>query len=95
MAWANSGHPNAGRRCSWWLRKLWNDSELYGNENLLPVTQTYNIAMKALAASEGALAAENLLLDLGDKYKEEGVRKIMDSFSPCASTSHFVSRIHI
>jgi hypothetical protein len=70
-AWAHSGHPNAGKRARWWLRKLWNDSELDANENLLPRTHTYNIAMEALGISEGALAAENLLLDLGDKYREE------------------------
>jgi hypothetical protein len=71
LAWAHSGHPNAGKRATWWLKKLWNDSELNGDDKLLPTTNTYNIAMKALSASEGALAAENLLLDLGDKYKEE------------------------
>lgn len=69
-AWANSKHPNAGKRASWWLKKLLDDSELDGDENLLPSNHTYNIAMKALAASEGAQASENLLLTLGEKYKE-------------------------
>jgi hypothetical protein len=70
-AWANSDHPNAGKRASWWLSKLWNDSELDGNVNLLPTKNTYNIVMKALAEADGAVAAENLLLTLGDKYREE------------------------
>ena len=63
------------------LKKLWNDSELYGNEKLLPTTNTYNIVMKALSASEGALAAENLLLDLGDKYKQEKVIPFPKSYA--------------
>lgn len=84
LAWANSHHPNAGKRVVWWLKKLRNDSELDSDDKLLPTTQTYNIAMKALAASEGALATENFLCDLGDKYKEERTRSICpnsESFS--------------
>ena len=46
-------------------------SEIEGDMNLLPTKHTYNIVMKAVAESEGALEAENLLLDLGDKYKED------------------------
>jgi len=75
-AWAHSGHPNAGKRCTWWLRKLWHDAELESDPNLLPTTQTYNITMIGLAASDGALAAENLLLDLGDKYKQEEAKRL-------------------
>jgi hypothetical protein len=71
LAWANSRHPNAGQRASWWLKKLWNTSELESDPRLLPTAHTYNVVIQALADSEGPLAAENLLLDLGDKYKEE------------------------
>eukprot|EP00980_Cylindrotheca_fusiformis_P009300 scaffold2042_cov123-Cylindrotheca_fusiformis.AAC.7 len=73
-AWANSGHPNAGKRAMWWLKKMWNDSELDGGDVslILPTKTTYNIVMRALLVEpEGALEAENLLLALGDKYKEE------------------------
>ena len=41
-------------------------------EELCPSVSTYNAVMKALVSSPdcgGALAAENLLLDLGDKYR--------------------------
>lgn len=71
MGWANSSQPNAGQRARWWLRKLWNESELEGDKDLLPTVGTYNIVIRALAHSEGASAAESLLLDLGDKYREE------------------------
>lgn len=70
-AWANSLNGNACRRAQWWLKKLWNDSELQGNKDLLPTVSTYNIIIRALARSDGPLAAENLLLDMGDKYREE------------------------
>jgi hypothetical protein len=76
LAWANSCNSNAGKRSQWWLKKLWNDSELQGNKDLLPTVKTYNIAMDALARSEGALAAENLLLDMGDKYREEMAKSL-------------------
>jgi hypothetical protein len=75
-SWASSGHPNAGKRATWWLKKMWNDSELDGNSDILPTNTTYNIVMKALAAAEGALEAENLLLALGDKYKEEKAHEL-------------------
>lgn len=71
MAWANSRRPNAGQRAQFWLKNLWNESELEGDKNLLPKVGTYNIALRALAFSDGASAAESLLLDLGDKYREE------------------------
>jgi hypothetical protein len=71
LAWANSGHLNAGKRATWWLKKLWNDAELESDTNLLPTTRTHNIVMKALAVTEDVLGAENLLLDLGDKFREE------------------------
>ena len=81
LAWANSRHPNAGKRASWWLKQLWKDYDLHSESNsisshshkssLLPTVQTYNIVMKALAWTDGALAAENVLLDLGEKYRDE------------------------
>jgi hypothetical protein len=71
MAWADSCQPNAGQRARWWLKTLWNESELEGDKNLLPTVTTYNIAIRALALSEGPMVAEGLLLDLGDKYREE------------------------
>jgi hypothetical protein len=71
LAWANSGHLNAGKRATWWLKKLWNDAELESDMNLLPTTRTHNIVMKALAVTEDVQGAENLLLDLGDKFREE------------------------
>ena len=71
LAWANSEQPNAGKRASWWLKKLWNDSELEEDPRLLPTVQTYNVVIQANAKVEGPLAAENLLLDLGDRYKSE------------------------
>lgn len=70
-SWANSGHPNAGKRANWWLQKMWDDSELDGNSKMLPTKTTYNLVMSAVSEAEGALEAENLLLALGDKYKEE------------------------
>eukprot|EP00536_Pseudo-nitzschia_multiseries_P009682 jgi/Psemu1/306755/fgenesh1_kg.278_\ len=78
LAWANSGHPNAGKRALWWLKQLWKDFELYPDStsqsshksSLLPTVNTYNIVMKALAWTDGALAAENVLLDLGEKYRD-------------------------
>jgi len=70
-AWANSNHPNAGKRASWWLKRLWNDAEVESNADLLPTKTTYNIAMRALANTDGAVEAESLLLELGDKYKEQ------------------------
>jgi len=70
-AWANSNHPNAGKRANWWLKRLWNDAEVDGNAELLPNKTTYNIVMRALAKTDGAKAAETLLLKLGDKYKEQ------------------------
>ena len=85
LAWANSGRSNAGQRASYWLKKMWNDSELESDPNLLPVTNTYNIAILALAASDGPLAAENLLLDLGDKYKQE------QAFSLCPNSESFAA----
>ncbi len=88
LAWSVSGHPNAGRRAQWWLKKLWNEAELQGNENLLPTVTTYNIVIRALAKSEGALPAENLLLDLGDKYREE------KSISLCPNSESFALVIH-
>lgn len=77
LAWANSGHPNAGKRALWWLKQLWKDYDLYPDStsesshksSLLPTVRTYNVVMKALASSDGALAAENMLLDLGEKYR--------------------------
>lgn len=71
LAWANSRNQNAGKRAQWWMQQLWNASELQGNKDLLPTKFTYNIVIKALAFSEGALAAENLLLDMGDRYRKE------------------------
>lgn len=71
VAWTNSDHPNAGRRASFWLKRLWNDAENDGNAELLPTKTTYNIVMRALAKTEGAQKAESLLLELGDKYKEQ------------------------
>ncbi|KAL3922723.1 MAG: hypothetical protein SGILL_002053 [Bacillariaceae sp.] len=87
LAWANSGHPNAGKRATWWLKLLWKEhhsqqdemsSSRRGGEeiNLLPTVTTYNTVMKALAWSEGALAAENLLLDLGEKYQQERIAEL-------------------
>ena len=78
LAWANSGHPNAGKRAMWWLKQLWKDYELYhdstSNEShtssLKPTVNTYNIVMKALSRTDGALAAENVLLNLGEKYRD-------------------------
>ncbi|CAJ1929139.1 unnamed protein product [Cylindrotheca closterium] len=70
-AWANSKHPNAGKRANWWLKRLWNDAEVDSNAALLPTKTTYNIVMRALAKTDGAKAAETLLLTLGDKYKEQ------------------------
>ena len=84
LAWAQSGHPNAGKRATWWLKKLWNDSELESDSKLLPSVRTYNAVLKALAAAEGAMAAESLLLDLGDKFREERLaylRPNSESFS--------------
>ncbi|KAL3912451.1 MAG: hypothetical protein SGILL_006875 [Bacillariaceae sp.] len=80
LAWANSGHPNAGKRATWWLKQLWREHDRRHQQqisasdediDLLPTVSTYNIAMKALARSEGALAAENLLLDLGERYQQD------------------------
>jgi hypothetical protein len=79
LAWANSGHPQSGARATWWLKQLWKDYELYPESastsshksSLLPTVSTYNIVMKALAGTDGALAAENVLLDLGEKYRDE------------------------
>jgi hypothetical protein len=82
LAWANSDHPDAGTRAKWWLKQLWKEhdrqkqeaSSFFSREeeiNLLPTVNTYNIVMKALARSDGALAAENLLLDLGERYQQE------------------------
>jgi hypothetical protein len=88
LAWANSGSPNAGQRATWWLKKLWNDSELESDPALLPTTHTYNIAIQALASSDGPLAAENLLLDLGDKYKEEQA----SSLCPNSESFNIVTR---
>mmetsp|Transcript_5179 Transcript_5179/g.11487 ORF Transcript_5179/g.11487 Transcript_5179/m.11487 type:complete len:787 (+) Transcript_5179:256-2616(+) len=78
LAWANSGHPNAGKRAQWWLKQLWRDYDLYPEStsesshksSLLPTVNTYNIVMKALAWTDGALAAENVLLDLGEKHRD-------------------------
>ncbi|KAL3939944.1 MAG: hypothetical protein SGBAC_005430 [Bacillariaceae sp.] len=70
-AWANSNHPNAGKRANWWLKRLWNDAEVDSNAELLPTKTTYNIVMRALAKTDGVHAAETLLLTLGDKYKEQ------------------------
>jgi hypothetical protein len=80
LAWANSGHPNAGQRAMWWLKQLWKDYDLEKQSSvtsnsssidLLPTVNTYNITMTALARTDGALAAENLLLDLGEKYQKD------------------------
>lgn len=71
LAWAGSGHPNAGKRAQWWLKKLWNEAELQGDKDLLPTVMTYNIVIRALAKSEGALAAEKVLIDLGELYRNE------------------------
>jgi len=81
LAWANSGHPQSGKRATWWLKQLWKDFELYPEStsvaslkgSLLPTVNTYNIVMKALASTDGALAAENALLDLGEKYRDERI----------------------
>lgn len=76
-AWANSSHPNAGKRASWWLKQLWNEHSRQQEEstnkgvNLQPTVATYNAVVKALAKTEGALAAENMLLDLGEKYQKD------------------------
>jgi hypothetical protein len=77
LAWANSNHPNAGKRASWWLKQLWNDHERQQHEypnqdvDLQPTVATYNAVIRALSATEGALAAENMLLDLGEKYHKD------------------------
>ena len=79
LAWANSGHPQSGKRATWWLKQLWKDYDLYPESastsshksSLLPTVSTYNIVMKALAGTDGALAAENVLLDLGERYRDE------------------------
>jgi hypothetical protein len=84
LAWAKSGNSNAGRRATWWLKKLWNDSELQSDRNLLPSNRTYNTVIRALAASEGPVSAENLLLDLGEKFRQEQVQELCpnsESFS--------------
>ncbi len=78
LAWANSGHPNAGKRALWWLKQLWKDCDLHGEStlndshesSLQPTVNTYNVVMKALSCTDGALAAENVLLDLGEKYRD-------------------------
>jgi hypothetical protein len=78
LAWANSGHPNAGKRALWWLKQLWRDCDLHRESaknsshesTLQPTVNTYNVVMKALSCTDGALAAENVLLDLGEKYKD-------------------------
>ncbi|KAG7362899.1 pentatricopeptide repeat protein [Nitzschia inconspicua] len=77
MAWANSNHPNAGKRASWWLKQLWNEhsrqrNEKYNKEvDLQPTVLTYNAVLKAFARTEGALATENMLLDLGEIYQKD------------------------
>jgi len=78
LAWANSGHPNAGKRALWWLKQLWRDYEVHEDStknsshesSLQPTVSTYNVVMKALSCTNGALAAENVLLDLGEKYRD-------------------------
>jgi hypothetical protein len=78
LAWANSGHPNAGKRALWWLKQLWRDYNLHREftsnasheSSLQPTVDTYNVVMKALSRTDGALAAENVLLDLGEKYRD-------------------------
>ena len=78
LAWANSGHPNAGKRALWWLKQLWKDYDLHREStlndshesSLQPTVNTYNVVMKALSCTDGALAAENVLLDLGEKYRD-------------------------
>ncbi len=78
LAWANSGHPNAGKRALWWLKQLWRDYDLHRESttntshesSLQPTVNTYNVVMKALSCTDGALAAENVLLDLGEKYRD-------------------------
>ena len=52
--------------------------------NLLPTVNTYNTTMKALARTDGALATENLLLDLGEKYQKDRLPELCpnsESFS--------------
>jgi hypothetical protein len=80
-AWANSDHPNAGKRASWWLKQLWNEhhrpkEEKVSDVDLQPTVFTYNAVLKALASTEGALAAENLLLDLGIVYQKERIPEL-------------------
>ena len=78
LAWANSGHPNAGKRALWWLKQLWRDHDLHREStsnashksSLQPTVSTYNVVMKALSCTDGALASENVLLDLGEKYRD-------------------------
>ena len=75
LAWANSGRPNAGKRALWWLKQLWKDHRQQEHQppeqrsNLQPTVNTYNMVMKALSCTDGALATENVLLDLGEKYQ--------------------------
>lgn len=73
-AWSNSDHPNAGKRASWWLKQLWKESENHpssGDNPLEPTVSTYNAVMRALAKTDGASAAENMLLDLGEIYRDQ------------------------
>jgi hypothetical protein len=99
LAWANSQHPNAGQRAMWWLKQLWKEYDLLVEKqeqsvsssssaddsiNLLPTVNTYNTTMKALARTDGALATENLLLDLGEKYQRDRLPELCpnsESFS--------------
>ena len=83
-AWANSGHPNAGKRASWWVKKLWSDAEFEDDEDLIPNTNIYNRVMEAVAASEGAEATENVLRELGEKFQSKGSNQLCpnsESFS--------------
>lgn len=90
-AWSNSAHPNSGKRATWWLKQLWRESEVLSTSDdnrLVPTVSTYNVAMKALAKTDGALAAENMLLDLGEKYRDEG----KDSLCPNSESFAVVIR---
>lgn len=94
LAWANSRLPQSGKRCTWLLKQLWKDYELHPESisatsyksSLLPTVNTYNIVMMALASTDGALAAENLLLDMGEVYKDE---RRTDHSSLCPNSESF------
>lgn len=81
LSWARSGHSNAGKRATWWLRKLWEDYSIEGGDDLLPTTTTYNIVIEAVSSSSilddgGALEAEKLLLEMGEKYKNQSIEQL-------------------